>query len=90
MGEAQKRELDLAVPNVPKKFSGEVLTIVPKPHEGFADYSVATLTIEKGVLTKIELSDPYAGFEALMKLEIANAKAFEKMRSSYPPEFRHV
>jgi hypothetical protein len=67
-----------------------VYTLVFKPHEGFADYAVASLAIEKGVVTKIELSDPYAGFEAMAKLELANDKLLEKLRRSYPAGYQHV
>jgi hypothetical protein len=74
----------------PKIFTGLVHTLVYRPHEGFADYAIATLTIENGVVKKVELSDPYAAFEARAKLDMKNAYHLEDLRQHYPAGFQHV
>lgn len=74
----------------PSEFSGKVHTLVYRPHEGFADFAIATLTISEGIVEKIEIGDPYAGFEAMAKLELANSYLLEEMRKNYPAGFRHV
>lgn len=74
----------------PEKFSGIAHTLVYRPHEGFANYAVATLKISEGIVEEITLSDPYAGFEAMAKMELLNEKKLEEMRKNYPPEYRHV
>lgn len=74
----------------PGDFSGTVHTLVYCPHQGFANYAIATLTIVEGLVEKVELSDPYAGFEAMAKMELMNEKLLDKMRGQYPVGFRHV
>lgn len=74
----------------PSNFTGEVFTIVRRPHEGFADYAVATMTIECGLVKSIVLSDPYAGFEALARLELKNTHLLEFLRKNYPGELRRA
>lgn len=66
------------------KFSGVIHTLVRKPHNGFANFAVATMTIEAGVIKRIELSDPYVGFEALHKLELKNENLLAGLRKNYP------
>ena len=74
----------------PAKFSGEVYTIVRRPHEGFADYAVASMVIELGVVKSITLSDPYAGFESLARLELKNTHLLEFLRKGYPGDLRRA
>lgn len=83
------KELEFALP-APKNFSGVVHTICYRPHNGFANYTIGTLTIEKGVVKKIEYSDPYAAFETIIRLELMNEKKVEHMRRNYPAGFRQL
>lgn len=71
-------------------FTGEVYTLVRRPHNGFANYAIATLTIKNGRVVGQTLSDPYAGFEATARLELANERLLSSLRKNYPPEFQHV
>lgn len=71
-------------------FTGTTHTIVYRPHEGFANYAIASITMNDGKIIKTELSQPYAAFEALVKLETINDKQLEKMRRGYPADYRHV
>jgi hypothetical protein len=38
----------------------------------FKNFRIMTLHIDKGKVKKIDYSDPYASFEALVKMELAN------------------
>lgn len=88
----KEKEVKIVEPELPiiPSFTGTVHTIVYKPHQGFADYAVATMTIEDGLIIGTVYSDPYAAFEALAKLELANSRLLEKMRRGYPGGFQHV
>lgn len=72
------------------RFTGEVHTLLFRPHQGFANFTVATLELNDGKVTGARFSDPYAGFEAAAQLTIRNDKLLEWMRSHYPPGFRHA
>lgn len=89
-GKTQTKAAPAAPSPVNKKFSGTVHTLVFRPHEGFADYAVKTLVIRDGIVEEEAMSDPYAGFEALAKLETMNARLLEAMRVKYPAGYRHV
>lgn len=73
-----------------QEFSGVVHTLMYRPWQGFADYSVVTLTIKDGVVVSTEIGQPLAGFEAFAHLDIKNARLLEHMRQNYPQGFQHV
>lgn len=73
-----------------KKFSGVVYTPVYKHWQGFANYTINTMTIKDNVVTDQQLGDPYCAMEVLAKLELAYSRLIEKMRRNYPSGFRHV
>lgn len=41
-------------------------------NDQFRNYRILTLHIEKGKVVMVEYSDPYANFEAMVKMELAN------------------
>lgn len=75
----------------PETFSGEVFAIVYKPHNGFSNFAIATIAIEKGIVKKIDVSQNYAGFETIARLDIKMHQKLEAMQLNYPAGFRrHV
>jgi len=75
----------------PETFSGEVHSIVYKPHNGFANFAIATLTIEKGIVKHVEVSQNYAGFETIARFTQILERTLDQMQRTYPAGFqRHV
>lgn len=73
------------------KFSGQVLTFIYRPHEGFADFSIVSMRLKDGKVTEVEdISDPYLPFEARARMETKMDQTMETMRRSYPEGHRHV
>lgn len=71
-------------------YTGSIWGLTYKPHNGFADYSVTEFVIQDNKVVGIIESDPYAGIEALLKLELQNARNLEKLRVKYPAGYRFV
>lgn len=76
--------------NTDERFSGEVKAVVYKPHEGFANYSLTTLTIKDNKVTQIEHSQPMAMFEILIKMDRENEKLLERLRKNYPRGYKFI
>lgn len=70
-------------------FTGQVYTLVHKPHEGFANYGIATIDIKNGVVTKMEVGQPFNAFEAKLRMELKNDAKLEELRRNYPGDYRH-
>ncbi len=88
---AQSTVKDSRRPSIkPEEFSGELHTLVYRPHEGFADYAVATVMIEGGKVVSVELSDPYCAIEARDKMDYLNRNLLERLRRAYPSGYQHV
>jgi len=51
---------------------------------------VTEFVIQDNKVVGIVESDPYAGIEALLKLELQNARNLEKLRVKYPAGYRFV
>ncbi len=75
--------------NLGQVYSGTVHALVHKPHEGFANYAIATLEIKNGIVTNMTLGQPYNAFEAKLRMELLNDKRLEELRRTYPAEYRH-
>lgn len=56
-------------------FSGIARSVEAYDNQGFRNFRILTLHIEKGQVVKVEHSDPYANFEAISRLELANELA---------------
>ena len=70
------------------KLNCEVHTLLYRPHNGFANYTIATITIKDGVVDDIKYSEPYNGTESLIRMDMENGKLLEKMRRNYPAGYR--
>lgn len=71
---------ELAIKSVPiseelekiSPFNGVARSVVCYENHGFKNFRIVTLTIQKDVIVKRHVSDCYASFEAIQKLELAN------------------
>lgn len=70
-------------------YTGQVFALVHKPHEGFANYAIATIDITNGIVTKMEVGQPFNAFEAKLRMELKNDARLEELRRSYPGDYRH-
>lgn len=53
-------------------FTGVARSVIGFDNQGFRNFKILTLHIENGVVVKTDHSDPYAAFEAMAKMELAN------------------
>ncbi len=53
-------------------FTGIARSIECFDNQGFNNFRILTLYVTKGSVTKIDVSDPYANFEAVSRLELWN------------------
>jgi hypothetical protein len=75
----------------PGDFSGKVYAVVYLPHpQGFANYTVATLEIDKGKVKSIELGDYWAAQETEQHLDYLNERLIDQMKQKYPAGYQHV
>lgn len=51
-------------------FTGVARSVECHKQQGHNNFRIATLTIENGLVVKKHLSDPYASFEAIARLEV--------------------
>jgi hypothetical protein len=65
-------ELPIAAQAPGTDFSGIARSIQCYLNNGFNNFRILTLHIEKGKVKTVDYSDPYASFEALVKMELAN------------------
>lgn len=70
-------------------FTGQVYTLVHKPHEGFANYAIATIQITNGIVTKTDIGQPFNAFEAKLRMDLKNDALLETLRRNYPGDYRH-
>lgn len=53
----------------PASFTGVAKSLEAYSHNGYRNFRIVNMKIEKGVVTEISYSDPFANFEAISKLE---------------------
>lgn len=74
----------------PKRFSGECFGIVYRPHNGFKNYMVVRLAIDKGsvkvVGTEVKGGAGLNAEEAIGWLEISNTRLMDKLQREYPTD----
>lgn len=51
-------------------FTGIARTVEAYNNQGFRNFRIMTLHIEKGAVVRIDYSDPYASFEAISRMEL--------------------
>ena len=54
----------------PSTYTGEALSLVCFDNQGFRNFKIAKMKIEKGKVIAVEYGDPYASFEAVGFLEM--------------------
>jgi hypothetical protein len=73
------------VPN--EEFTGKVFGIVQRPHNGFANFAIAELLLEKGRVVGAHYLQPMAGVELRAKLDIRIGELLDELRKAYPEGF---
>jgi hypothetical protein len=58
-------------------------TVEAYDNQGFRNFRIVTLHIENGIVTEIQRSDPYANFEAIIKLELANELSIINLNNNW-------
>lgn len=66
-----------------EELSGVARSIVCFNHNGWPNYRIATVTINKGKVTKVNYSDPFANFEAIAKLEYMNEISMIRLNNAW-------
>lgn len=64
-------------------FSGIARSIIASDNNGFPNFKIVTLFIEKGKVVKTEYSDPYANFEAGSIIDLANDNALMNLNNTW-------
>lgn len=66
------------------KFTGMARSVICyNTHGMFRNFKIVTLQIKDGVVVSEELSDPYASFEAIVKLELANVQSVNHLNQNW-------
>ncbi len=65
------------------EFTGVARTVVCHMQQGHNNFKIVTLHIEDGIVIKKEVSDPYASFEAISRLEVQCHEATLNLNSGY-------
>lgn len=64
-------------------FSGMTRTIQCYDHNGWRNYRIVTLILEKGVVVKEYFSDPFMNAEAIQKLDLFNDYAQHRLMMAW-------
>jgi hypothetical protein len=75
-------EIDTAEP---MGFTGIARTLQCYDNQGFRNFKILTLHILDGLVINIEYSDPYANFEAISRMELANEIAIHHLNNNWAP-----
>lgn len=67
-----------------KRFTGVAHAMVYKPHEGFANYAVATIVMIDGEIESVAYGIPRNKLDLFAEVDDKNNKLFEEMRKHYP------
>ncbi len=67
----------------PVQFSGVARSLVCFDNNGFRNFKIQKLTIKDGVVVTLEMSDAYASFEAITRLELANEMAILNLNNNW-------
>lgn len=64
-------------------FTGIARSVECYDNSGFRNFRILTLHIQDGLVINIERSDPYANFEAISRLEMANEIAVIHLNNTW-------
>ncbi len=67
----------------PVKWSGIARSMECCVQNGFNNFRIITLTVDNGVVTDRKVSDPYASFEAVARMEIEVQKSALSLNFNY-------
>jgi hypothetical protein len=72
------------VPNLKLAFTGIARSVVCYSNNGvFRNFKIVTLTLEDGMVVDVKHSDPYATFEVISRMEIANEIAIHHLNNNW-------
>ncbi len=71
------------VESKPKGFSGVARSLQCFNNNGFRNFKIAKLTIKDGVVVALEMSDAYASFEAITRMELQNEMAILNLNNNW-------
>jgi hypothetical protein len=74
---------EVAVQSAVSDFTGVARSVVAYNNQGFKNYRIITLYLEQGRVVRQEHSDPYANFEAISRLELANEKSMLHLNNNW-------
>ncbi len=83
MARPKKTDITLNDPVPQSIFTGIARTIVCSNNQSFRNFRICTLHIVDGEIKKEELSDHYAAFEAIARLEIEIQKDTIKLNNNW-------
>lgn len=64
-------------------FTGVARTVEAYDNQGFRNFKILTLHILKGMVVKIDYSDPYANFETIARMELANEQSILHLNNNW-------
>jgi hypothetical protein len=82
---AQKSSLEETVmpPVAEQGFNGLARSVECFDNQGFRNFRILTLHLVNGKVVKTEYSDPYASFEAISRMEMANELAIHHLNNNW-------
>jgi hypothetical protein len=66
-----------------KGFSGIARSVECFDNQGFRNFKIVTLHLVNGRVVKSEYSDPYASFEAISRMEMANEVSIHHLNNTW-------
>jgi hypothetical protein len=64
-------------------FTGIARSVQAYDNQGFRNFRIVTLHLVNGSVVKTEYSDPYASFEAISRMEMANEVAIHHLNNTW-------
>ena len=68
---------------VGQDFSGVSRSVECYDNQGFRNFRIVTLTIKNGKVESQDYSDPYASFETISRMEMANELSIHRLNNSW-------
>lgn len=79
---APQKSLEEEVP-ADQDFTGIARSVECFNNQGFRNFRIVTLTVVRGKVERQEYSDPYASFETISQMELANELSIIRLNSAW-------
>jgi hypothetical protein len=83
MKQTNKMALNIEATPVQQDFTGLARSVEAYDNQGFRNFRIITLHIEKGRVVRQDYSDPYASFEAISRMEMQNEMAIHHLNNTW-------